>query len=507
MDHRGLRFSRGLLPLKKRKVSLDNWQATQVGYTVDFHNQLELHDSVVNFSEDLGNCLDENKNLGMAALSLVATAAVSAFGTPISTLRHEYDLLRLKRGMREGDKDVKFLHREEKKIAIANHSLRYDSNHHGSQYLEETTCQENGRKQRAQNLLLSQNHQDKRYTGCEGEVRCLATTTRGRACAYACVVGTKYCYLHADYDTNPPPRRWSHKGKTNVPELSENVAPLMIGSVVDTNVREVDCHQETELVPNSSPPSLSSDEMSRLPSPFCFLTSENPTKRSRRTSSTKLATKHADSPFPLLSMISTDQWYEKSVIIACGPFATKVGKVEKWGNGWVSVNVPGIGLHNRRSFELYLHAIDEKEQDSGTGDSRKKVDHHDNSLSIFRCVSREAASPIMYPTLKHYNTASNADDGSSESIEVSDIPKRFQSLPPSSVSQKPRPIFGQSPYGDPRCDLSPVRQRGEIDITQAPKVTPLPSRETHSYDERIFANRLSIPESSAQNGLSHKRNF
>ena len=51
--------------------------------------------------------------------------------------------------------------------------------------------------------------QDKRCTGDDNEVRCFATSTRGRTCAYIAVNYTKYCYLHADYDTNPPPRRTS----------------------------------------------------------------------------------------------------------------------------------------------------------------------------------------------------------------------------------------------------------------------------------------------------------
>jgi hypothetical protein len=53
-------------------------------------------------------------------------------------------------------------------------------------------------------------------------------------------------------------------------------------------------------------------------------------------------------------MISSDQWANKRVRISMGPFQGYVGNVEKWSNGWVGVRIPDVGLHNRRSFELYL---------------------------------------------------------------------------------------------------------------------------------------------------------
>lgn len=65
------------------------------------------------------------------------------------------------------------------------------------------------------NRLHHHHHQDKRYTGQSGEKQCCATTTRGRPCAYASVNGMKYCHLHADYDTNPPPRRGGNGGSSH----------------------------------------------------------------------------------------------------------------------------------------------------------------------------------------------------------------------------------------------------------------------------------------------------
>jgi hypothetical protein len=137
---------------------------------------------------------------------------------------------------------------------------------------------------------------DKRFTGAEGQIRCCATTTRGRACAYVAVLGTplKYCHLHADYETNPSPRRDAKR---------DSVSSLTVTS--------------------SSPSSISQ---------------ASPTS----------------SDISLLSSMPTDKWKYQSVRIALGPLTGRIGVVEKWGNGWVSCSVDGVGLHNRRAFELQL---------------------------------------------------------------------------------------------------------------------------------------------------------
>lgn len=162
-------------------------------------------------------------------------------------------------------------------------------------------------------------HQDKRYTGCPTDIRCKATTTRGRECAY-CAVNGKYCYLHADYDTNPPPRRGG-------------VGPGGAASAKRKDSAGIAVPPQTK---EGSPKRKSTS--------------------ARRVSTTKNLEKHmADAPYPLLSTLATEKWYERKVIVSTGPLANHVGLVEKWGNGWVSVRLPGVGLHNRRSFELYLH--------------------------------------------------------------------------------------------------------------------------------------------------------
>lgn len=141
---------------------------------------------------------------------------------------------------------------------------------------------------------------DKRFTGAEGQIRCSATTTRGRACAYVAVLGQpqKYCHLHADYDTNPSPRRDAKR-----------------------------------------------DSVSTLTSSLSFQSSSSLTiSRASPTSS----------DISLLSSIPTDKWKHQSVRIALGPLTGRIGVVEKWGNGWVSCSVEGVGFHNRRAFELQL---------------------------------------------------------------------------------------------------------------------------------------------------------
>jgi len=176
--------------------------------------------------------------------------------------------------------------------------------------------------------------QDKRYTGTGDEVRCKATTTRGRKCAYISVSGHKYCNLHADYDTNPPPRRGGGGVK-------KSPAAIFRTKALETSEESLQEKQPSGKVSTGRNESVSV----RL-----SMSSD----RSKRRSAAKLAKKHMDAPFPLLSMISTDQWAKKRVKISVGPLSDRIGVVQKWSNGWVSVKVDGVGLHNRRSFELYL---------------------------------------------------------------------------------------------------------------------------------------------------------
>lgn len=210
--------------------------------------------------------------------------------------------------------------------------------------------------------------QDKRHSSLDSSIahRCLATTTRGRACAYIAVVDTKYCFLHADYDTNPPPRRKSKDED-------------------DDEEDEADEQQQQQKQRVSSPD---------VPDKGAAITSAK--RRFRRTSA-KLAEKHADSPYPLLSMIATDQWFGRTVKIAMGPLEGRTGVVEKWGNGWISVSVPGVGLHNRRSFELYLEdePVDDVAQVDEDDDDAKVAAPGESAQNqpLFRCVSRDVVSP------------------------------------------------------------------------------------------------------------------
>lgn len=190
-------------------------------------------------------------------------------------------------------------------------------------------------------------HQDKRFTGCDDEVRCVATTTRGRPCAYVCVAGTKYCRLHAAYDTHPPPRRGgsSSSATTPKPEPKLDIMPRMQGCPtlpdLGTGRRFSTPSLQPALVPYNSgnsrrsPSSVSSDDS--------FAASSHSFDSSPDASSQVL-----------LSSISSDQWLDRKVKFATGPFVNRTGIVEKWGNGWVTVRVHGGLTHNRRSIELYL---------------------------------------------------------------------------------------------------------------------------------------------------------
>ncbi|KAL3913122.1 MAG: hypothetical protein SGILL_006616, partial [Bacillariaceae sp.] len=182
-------------------------------------------------------------------------------------------------------------------------------------------------------------HQDKRFTGSDGEIRCKATTTRGKACAYVAVGSphpehSKYCHLHANFDTNPPARR--------------NKAALIAST--------------TSLMKKGN---------------NVFVVGRKKQKGGAAVSGNDATASGDTQPaFRLLSMLSTDHWFHKRVIISTGPFMNRTGIVQRWGNGWVTVrleddcnNAAGGGgggggkktqdkdaiAHNRRSFELFLH--------------------------------------------------------------------------------------------------------------------------------------------------------
>jgi hypothetical protein len=160
-----------------------------------------------------------------------------------------------------------------------------------------------------------------------------ATTTRGRECAYCAVKDTKYCYLHADYDTNPPPRRGGTGGTT---KTKEGAIMSETGETISGLTESASGNAKAGKVDNTK--------------------RRSPSTSARRLSASKNLERHmADAPYPLLSTLSTEKWPNTKVIVSTGPLTNHVGLVEKWGNGWVSVRLPGVGLHNRRSFELYLH--------------------------------------------------------------------------------------------------------------------------------------------------------
>jgi len=74
--------------------------------------------------------------------------------------------------------------------------------------------------------------------------------------------------------------------------------------------------------------------------------------------------------YPLLNSIPSDMWSNRPVLIGTGPLVNHVGRVTKWGNGWVTVSTTTTGnnsadnntsvntgaeiLHNRRAIELFL---------------------------------------------------------------------------------------------------------------------------------------------------------
>ena len=182
------------------------------------------------------------------------------------------------------------------------------------------------------------NYQDRRFTDSDPpEARCQATTTRGRACAFVSIGGTKYCNVHANYDTAPPPRRSGFGdggGKAKVA-----ASPRKATSVV-TSSSSSSHHNERKKTTNG---------VVQMP--------DGGTNR------------------PLLNNLPSIQWPKKVVEIAVGPFTGEKGIVLKFGNGWVTVKVKGRDgkplHHNRRSMELYLLPEDGREDSSAQSSSKE----------------------------------------------------------------------------------------------------------------------------------------
>lgn len=240
---------------------------------------------------------------------------------------------------------------------------------------------------------LSAVRTDKRFQGLDGEVKCSATTTRGRPCSYISVNGTGYCYLHADYDSNPPLRR----GGNPTNSLKKRAASIA------SSVTESASGDETASIllktPNKPPASVTSDESSLSSSAWV-----TPQVSSVSDTSTYSEGKIKDVSMrdgkPVLSSLSYDQWFDKKVSISTGPLSNHTGRVVKWGNGWVTVRVApddakqddeGL-LHNRRAVELFL--IPEEEAEEKTSDDGQGEVLQEKTNALLRCVSREIdASP------------------------------------------------------------------------------------------------------------------
>lgn len=284
----------------------------------------------------------------------------------------------------------------------------------------------------------AQQQQDKRFSGAKGEIRCKATTTRGRECAYVCVNGTKYCFMHADYDTNPPPRRGGKHAATTV--ITEAAAASSSKS------KKKEAHRSSSIVSDSS--------------------SSKSTDRKRRNTAEKLAQKHADSPFPLLSMISSDQWANKLVRVSVGPFEGHIGNVEKWSNGWVGVRIPDVGLHNRRSFELYL---DDESMEDLSSEQKK---------GLMRCVSRDAVTPS--PLYQDNNKRTPSPKESSTAMA-------YQPVTPNLTMEE----------AESRV-ISKARSLDGIEMVQLPEVTPVDARGRACVDSPMIESLLASQEHNSK---------
>jgi hypothetical protein len=542
------RCRRGSLPLKKRRFSMEEYATIYT--TDDPDTNASSHDSLAVFSDQTMMMSAAGDDERIAALALVA-AASSTYAPMANVTTPSVDSSETSLKIEEAPKDAlcndfafdqppsssKRIHRPPLSSPLPggchgrtsrnNSYCRRHPCYNGSKYCKlhyqhyivaglRTPMDEEEVEdaiplsiEKIQSISNPQPtaHQDKRYTGSADGTRCLATTTRGRVCAYVSVSTSKYCYLHADYDTNPPPKRGGGGQKIKVSGHGGE-SPFRLGGDLHLSTFEslpsVPSAVSATEVSVTSPASVASEESGLespvLPSGYGKRSSGKPlakktfekalvernSNKGTRKSASKLAEKHAGSPFPLLSMISTDQWFHKTVVISTGPLADQLGKVEKWGNGWVSVSVPGVGLHNRRSFELYLHT---EEQSEGPSTSSGSV--QDSNLSLLRCVSREAASPLPSSDGNLEKTPSvdagsktarlsKVDDGDSSSLSSSE-----RASYPTKVPETPCPNRESLKMPDSVVEGTPVSKSAENQAragSQVPRVTPSSPRKIRSDD-------------------------
>ena len=185
--------------------------------------------------------------------------------------------------------------------------------------------------------------------------------------------GKKYCNLHVDYDTNPPPRRGGCGGgqktkSNNAFTIQNHSRPATVVAAVQkkSNSKSFDRMQDktstSSVIASTSDICGSSDSKSE---------SQPKTKNdvsiqvnNTRGTTTSPLTINPMPNYALLNTLSPERWSNKQVLIGTGPLVNHTGRVMKWGNGWVTIstNTGGIRndpnsseiLHNRRAFELFL---------------------------------------------------------------------------------------------------------------------------------------------------------
>lgn len=169
--------------------------------------------------------------------------------------------------------------------------------------------------------------------------------------------------MHADYDTNPPPRRGGSGTEGAAPgKRKESIQKGILAQAKEKSPAVSEKRKGTS---------------------------------TRRPTAKKLEKHMVDAPYPLLSTLATEKWHQRKVVISTGPLVSRVGHVEKWGNGWVSVRLPGVGLHNRRSFELYLHPEHNPEGKSSNDASSSSS----STVDVFDAARPSTLSPVTQASM------------------------------------------------------------------------------------------------------------
>jgi len=176
--------------------------------------------------------------------------------------------------------------------------------------------------------------------------RCTAVSLRGKPCSY---VGVHNCHPH----------QYCNLHYSSMMKRKEFVvvASSSLSSPASSSLLPMSEVASSSVVPLSTKPSAFGRPNNLID------TIKNVNGVERKDNAHTQNSNEPSSGGLLLNKLSSDQWMDKKVILLSGPHKSRIGYVNRWRNGWVTVRLSttestatgtNFILHNRRSYELKL---------------------------------------------------------------------------------------------------------------------------------------------------------